>query len=52
DHVLIGRADGVERDFALLRGELEKALRKAARAGAKNAAGRGAPSPAQGAHGA
>jgi ribonuclease P protein component len=28
DHVLIGRADGVERDFDKLRGELEKALRK------------------------
>lgn len=28
DHVLIGRTDGVERDFALLRSELEKALRK------------------------
>lgn len=31
DHVLIGRADGVERDFGLLRAELEKALRKVAR---------------------
>jgi ribonuclease P protein component len=31
DHVLIGRAGGVERDFALLRAELEQALRKAAR---------------------
>ncbi|WP_081856734.1 ribonuclease P protein component [Sphingobium sp. DC-2] len=28
DHVLIGRGDGVERDFGLLRSELEKALRK------------------------
>ena len=28
DHVLIGRSDGVERDFALLRTELEKALGK------------------------
>ena len=28
DHVLIGRAGGVERDFAQLRGEFEKALRK------------------------
>ena len=28
DHVLIGRAGGVERDFALLRAELGKALRK------------------------
>jgi ribonuclease P protein component len=28
DHVLIGRAGGVERDFALLRAELEKALAK------------------------
>jgi len=32
DHVLIGRAGGVERDFALLRTELEKALRKMAAA--------------------
>lgn len=30
DHVLIGRAGGIERDFGLLRAELEKALRKAA----------------------
>ena len=30
DHVLIGRAGGVERDFALLRAELTKALRKVA----------------------
>ena len=28
DHVLIGRAGGVERDFGLLRTELRKALRK------------------------
>lgn len=28
DHVLIGRASGVERDFASLRAELVKALRK------------------------
>ena len=28
DHVLIGRAGGVERDFALLRAELGKALSK------------------------
>lgn len=28
DHVLIGRAEGIERDFGLLRGEMEKALRK------------------------
>jgi len=26
DHVMIGRANGVERDFALLRSELESAL--------------------------
>jgi ribonuclease P protein component len=32
DHVLIGRAGGVERDFALLRAELLKALGKIARA--------------------
>jgi ribonuclease P protein component len=30
DHVLIGRAGGVERDFSLLREELKKALRKLA----------------------
>lgn len=29
DHVLIGRAGGVERDFGLLREELAKALAKA-----------------------
>ncbi|MBP6112534.1 MAG: ribonuclease P protein component [Sphingobium sp.] len=28
DHVLIGREGGIERDFALLEAELEKALRK------------------------
>ncbi len=31
DHVLIGRAGGVERDFAALRSELAKALNKVAR---------------------
>lgn len=31
DHVLIGRAGGVERDFGLLRQELAKALEKARR---------------------
>ena len=31
DHVLIGRAGGVERDFAALRAELAKALAKVAR---------------------
>ena len=30
DHVLIGRAGGVERDFAALRAELTKALAKVA----------------------
>jgi ribonuclease P protein component len=30
DHVLIGRAGGVERDFGQLRSELEKALKRAA----------------------
>ena len=30
DHVLIGRAGGVERDFAQLRAELAKALRRVA----------------------
>ncbi len=31
DHVLIGRAGGVERDFSLLRQELGKALERATR---------------------
>ena len=31
DHVLIGRAGGIERDFAVLRAELAKALAKVAR---------------------
>ena len=31
DHVLIGRKDGVERDFAALRAELGAALERAAR---------------------
>ncbi len=31
DHVLIGRAGGIERDFALLSAELRKALAKVAR---------------------
>jgi ribonuclease P protein component len=31
DHVLIGRAGGVERDYAQLRGELAKALAKVER---------------------
>ncbi len=31
DHVLIGREGGIERDYALLAAELEKALRKLAR---------------------
>ncbi|MFM9935265.1 MAG: ribonuclease P protein component [Novosphingobium sp.] len=30
DHVLIGRENGIERDFAVLRGELEAALARAA----------------------
>ena len=28
DHILIGRAGGIERDFALLRSELQRALAK------------------------
>jgi ribonuclease P protein component len=28
DHVLIGRAGGIERDYAALAGELERALKK------------------------
>ena len=32
DHVLIGRDGGIERDFTLLRAELEKALVKISRA--------------------
>jgi ribonuclease P protein component len=31
DHVLIGRAGGVERDFTALRGELQRALAKVRR---------------------
>jgi ribonuclease P protein component len=31
DHVLIGRAGGIERDFGLLRDELRKALAKLAK---------------------
>ena len=31
DHVMIGRAGGIERDFGLLRAELEKALAKLSR---------------------
>ena len=31
DHVLIGRSDGIERDFSLLRQDLAKALDKARR---------------------
>ena len=31
DHVLIGRAKGIERDFALLRAELTSALEKLSR---------------------
>ena len=31
DHVLIGRSDGVTRDFQLLRADLRKALAKVAR---------------------
>jgi ribonuclease P protein component len=31
DHVLIGRAGGIERDFAAMQAELEKALAKTAR---------------------
>jgi ribonuclease P protein component len=30
DHVMIGRAGGIERDYALLRDEMTKALRKLA----------------------
>ncbi|HWU92992.1 MAG TPA: ribonuclease P protein component, partial [Sphingomicrobium sp.] len=30
DHVMIGRSNGIERDFALLRADLEKALKGAA----------------------
>jgi ribonuclease P protein component len=57
DHVLIGRAGGVERDFALLRIELGKALRKLApatvtpgltRGPASSCAGQGSGTSAQG----
>lgn len=42
DHVLIGRREGIERDFDALRAELREALFRAARKAAK---GRGNPSP-------
>jgi ribonuclease P protein component len=45
DHVLIGRAGGIERDFAQLRAELEKALRKVARGETSPAPQRGPKSP-------
>lgn len=41
DHVLIGREGGIERDFAMLRAELEQALARAA--GGKGDPPRGAP---------
>lgn len=47
DHVLIGRAGGIEREFALLRAELEKALRKVARGDSSPAPQRG-PKSARG----
>ncbi len=40
DHVLIGRAGGVERDYAALRAELEKALRRIAGRGGSGTGGR------------
>ena len=36
DHVLIGRAGGIERDFAAMRGELEKALARTVRTAPPN----------------
>jgi ribonuclease P protein component len=42
DHVLIGRENGIERDFALLRQELEAALARAA-AGKGDPPRRGGP---------
>ncbi len=46
DHVLIGRAGGVERDFALMRSELVAGLQKLRRGGGKaDRAGRGARRP-------
>ncbi|MCE7795180.1 ribonuclease P protein component [Sphingobium sufflavum] len=41
DHVLIGRKDGVERDFAALRAELQAALARAAKKAAKGQGERG-----------
>jgi ribonuclease P protein component len=48
DHVLIGRASGIERDFAQLRAELEKALRKVARGDSSPAPQRGPKSARSG----
>jgi ribonuclease P protein component len=45
DHVLIGRSDGIERDFSLLRAELEKALRKVMTRPAGESRGRPPRSP-------
>ena len=45
DHVLIGRSDGIERDFSLLRAELEKALRKVMTRPAGESRGRSPRSP-------
>jgi ribonuclease P protein component len=43
DHVLIGRAGGIERDYGLLKAELEKALRRLAAKHAEGTAGRASP---------
>ncbi|MEJ7926078.1 ribonuclease P protein component [Sphingobium sp. AN641] len=43
DHVLIGRAGGIERDFAQLRAELERALRKVMHASPAREGGRRIP---------
>jgi ribonuclease P protein component len=48
DHVLIGRQGGIERDFGLLRAELEKALAKLYKSSVRPepVEGRSFPSPA------
>jgi ribonuclease P protein component len=43
DHVLIGRAGGVERDFALLRSELVKALKRLSESSSRQSRDSGRP---------
>ena len=51
DHVLIGRAGGVERDFSLLRAELTKALKRASQDAVRPEPVEGLPSSSGGSEG-